>query len=330
MVATKNSESKDEVLKPPALKKGDKVALLAPSSRPSSHVEVSRAAALVKEMGFKPIIGKHVLDSHGYMAGSDKDRLADLNDAIRNPQIKGVFMLCGGYGALPLLPHIDYDRLKKDPKVFVGSGDTTSILLALHKVTGLVVFHGPNLIDIRDKQSFRKYARGIKRRAALPFISPNEGFNERKGEFHRYCYSGLESNSTPKGRLIGGNLTSMASLLGTEFEVDCKDRILFINDSQERNDILDRWLTSLTINGALDDAKALVFGEFIDCYQRGSYSMHSIFELILERMHRLKKPHLLGFPLGEGGVTSVLPIGVRVKLDSECRMYFQERALALP
>lgn len=326
MSAINKVSQEQKIVKPPALNTGDRVALLAPSSRPPSQIDVSRSIALVKEMGFEPVVGEHVLDAHGYMAGVDRDRIADLNKAIADPEIKGIFMICGGYGSLPLLPHIDYDAVKKTPKVLIGSGDPTAILLAVHKVTGMVVFYGPNLIDIKAKVSFRNFSDSVRGACSSPVIEPNQSFNKEAGEFSSFCYSGLDS--AVEGLLSGGNLTSLVSLMGTDFEVDCRERLLFLNDYQERNDILDRWLTTLTVSGAMRKAKAVIYGEFIDCYQRGSYSMHSIFELILERMQSLNMPHVAGFPLCEGGRASIIPIGIRARVEADGSLCMQETAFS--
>lgn len=315
-------------IKPRALKKGSVVALLAPSSRPPSPVEVNRAQALVEKMGFEVVVGKHVLDAHGYMAGTDAARLADLNEAIEDDSVEGIFMLCGGYGALRLLPDINYKHLSKNPKVIVGSGDCTAILLAVHKMTGgMVVFYGPNLDEIVDKRGFDLLKDAVCTRGSLTAIEPNFDFDSPEHHLKSFCHSSIEEDV--EGVLLGGNLTSLVSLMGTEYQIETDSKLLFLNDSKERNDILDRWFTNLTVCGAMQAAAAVIYGEFHDCYQRGAYSMHSIYELIVERMERLQSPYAVGFPLGEGGRPSVLPIGIRARLGkNKAGLTFLEAAVA--
>lgn len=315
------------VTKPKALKQGSKVALLAPSSRPPSLVEVNRCKAMVEKMGFNAVVGKHVLDAHGYMAGTDTARLADLNEAIEDDSVEGIFMLCGGYGALRLLPDINYRHLSRNPKVIVGSGDCTAILLAVHKMTkGMVVFYGPNLDDVVDKRGFEILKGAVLNEAHLPSIDPNSDFNSAEHHLKSYCHASVPEDV--EGVLSGGNLTSLVSLMGTPYQIETEGKLLFLNDNKERNDILDRWFTNLTVCGAMKAAAAVIYGEFHDCYQRGAYSLHSIFELIVERMERLQSPYAVGFPMGEGGRPSVLPIGIKARLEREnARLTFLEAAV---
>lgn len=319
------TNTKTASIKAEALSSGDRVALVAPSSRPYSMHEVARAKKLVEEMGYVASLGEHVLDTHGYMAGTDEVRSADLNRAFEDRQIKGVFILRGGYGALRLLPNLNYQALIENPKVIIASKDATSILLAIHKQTRLTVFYGPDLVDIVDSQTFNLFSTVLKSREIFDSIEPNKEFGGG-GKFSDFCHHDLEQDI--EGKLIGGNLTSLVSLMGTKFEPAIVDHILFLNDYKERNDILDRWLTTLCVSSKMQSTKAVVYGQFKDCYQRGTFSMHSIYELIIERMTQLNKPYLLGFPLGEGGKHSILPIGSKVRLEAKTgAMTFLEAAL---
>lgn len=135
----------EKILKPKALKPGDRVAVLCPAGRPHSPASVNRAKAIVEEMGFRPVVGKNALKIYGTMAGTDEDRLADFNEALSDDSIAGIFSVTGGYGALHLVDKIDWDRLKQNPKVIVGSDDICHLLLSAYARTGLVGFHAPNM-----------------------------------------------------------------------------------------------------------------------------------------------------------------------------------------
>src|SRR5438067_2008858 len=133
-----------KLIKPPALRPGARVGLIAPASRPESPAVVQRCSRIVEEMGFRPVVGKNVLRTHGYMAGRDAERLDDLNSMIDDETISAIFCLTGGFGSIHLLPDVHYPALRQSPKIIVGADDNTHLLLAIHSKTGLVTFSGPN------------------------------------------------------------------------------------------------------------------------------------------------------------------------------------------
>ena len=312
---------KNPVLKPPALKKNQVVRLLAPSSRPVSRLEVERCINLVEKMGLKAEVGEHALDTCGYLAGDDQSRLADLNSALEDKNVSGIFFLRGGYGALRLIDKLNYNAILKNPKVIMGSHDASIILLAIHMKTRLNVFYGPNLCDFSGTSTAQMIASKLAHEGRLESIS-----SSHLKEFEGLPYlSNL--TETVEGRLIGGNLTALTSLMGTPYEVDFEDRIVFLNDTNERNDILYRWITQLRVARKFSKAKAVLFGQFHNCDTRGAYSMHSIKDMIVEQMESLDVPYILGFPMNEGGMVNVLPIGVKVKLDARhAAMRFESSA----
>lgn len=136
------SDTTSKIIKPRALKRGDKVGLIAPASRPDGPGVIARAVKAVESMGFNPVVGEHVLDMQGFLAGADTDRVSDLMTFFKDDSIRGIFCLSGGYGSLRLLDRIDYKVIAEHPKVFVGSDDNTALLLAIHKRANMVVFHG--------------------------------------------------------------------------------------------------------------------------------------------------------------------------------------------
>ena len=132
-------------IKPNRLKKGDKIAILAPASPPSNPYTVRRSIQVVSDLGFKPIPGKCIFQRHGYLAGSDEERAEDLMNAFKDTSIAGIFFIRGGYGCARLLPLLDFQEIKNNPKVLLGFSDITSLHLAITKMADLVTFHGPNI-----------------------------------------------------------------------------------------------------------------------------------------------------------------------------------------
>lgn len=302
-------KSASRILKPSALRKGDRVSLISPASRPYSPSLLRRSISVIESMELIPVVGAHALDIHGYMAGSDESRLEDLNHAIRDPDIRGIFVLEGGYGSLRLLPGVDYERLKSDPKVIVGSDEATCLLLAIHQLTGLIVFHGPNLSRIDRSEAQQELERAIKESKILPALDLSDAF--AGGSFLTF-FSGVK-----EGRTTGGNLTALSSLMGTPFAPDLTGRILLLCDVNERNDILDRWITNLYASATLGKVAAIVFGEFDGCGPRSSLSVLSFEDLLLQRMKQLSVCSCFGLPFGQSSLSRVVPLGVESRVDTE-------------
>lgn len=299
--------------------KGDKVHLLAPSMRPVSRLEVDRAKGMLEAIGFSVQVGKNVFNSHGYLAGSDSQRACDLNDAFKDLDCKAIFFLRGGYGALRILPLLNYQDLLSHPKLIMGSNDVTSILLAINKFTGVPVVYGPNLDELKHAPVLEYIDTRLKQSSPTPILHSNFqsafAFANPGNQIFAKAFWSVEKDL--EGELTGGNLTSIASTLGTKYEVSFKDKIVFLNDCNERNDILLRWLVQLSLSSKLKEAKAILFGQFHDCDSRGSYSMHSIQDMIIDYMDNLGVPYVLGLPMNEGGLPNFLPIGVRAKLHAQ-------------
>lgn len=312
-------------VKAPALKEGDRVALVAAASRPRAPSVVVRCKKIVAEMGLVPVVGKHVMDISGFMAGSDEDRLADLHEAIADPSIAGIFFLTGGYGTLHLLPFLDYDLIAQHPKVYAGCDDNTALLNAIHAKTGLITFHAPNVEQIRNKYLFRLYKQAVMSTEPIALLDATAHADFEVCACDFYC----AVEGSVQGRTVGGNLTALASLLGTPYEPPFQDRIIFLEDINEQNSILDRWFTSLYLSGHLQRAAGAAFGSFENCNPRGAVNMLSIMDTFGDRMQYLRKPGCFGFPFGQFRDTSIVPIGVNASLDcSAGKFEFLESALA--
>lgn len=309
-----------KLLKAEALKAGDRVALLAPASRPHSLVEVARCKSLIEEMGFVPVAGEHVLDTHGYMAGTDEDRLSDLHEAIADDSIKAMFFLAGGFGSLRLLDRLDYAMIERCPKIYLGSDEITSLLLAIRKLTGLVTFYGPNLDRIRSRNMFSRLKEIISSKKPA---SPIENASDKLESF---SFSPVEGKV--EGRCEGGNLSAFSSLMGTRYQVDTDGRILFFSDLNERNDILDRWFSNLYVAGRLEKVAGVAFGEFENCGPRDSRNLLSIEDMFSDRLTELKLPSCFNLNFGNSAHARIVPMGVEADFDAgQARLTFHESAL---
>ncbi|MBX9770992.1 MAG: LD-carboxypeptidase [Candidatus Obscuribacterales bacterium] len=304
------SDTSVKLLKARALKRGDKVGLVSPASRPDGPAVLARCVKSMEWMGLRPVIGQHALDTQGFLAGSDSDRLSDLMSFFKDDSIKGIFCMSGGYGSLRLLDRIDYKVIADNPKVLVGADDNTALLLAINKRTNMVVFLGPNLDELNSPASFEdlQLVVGLKK--------PLKPLNVRIGKI---AFAGVHYapfNGVVTGRLLGGNLTAIGSLMGTPFQPDFEKSILLLEDKNERNDMLDRWFSTLYVSGCLDKVHGVAFGDFVNCGRKGSSNMLSIEDLFGDRLQEMKKPACFGFPFGQGEDTYTLPIGINASLDT--------------
>lgn len=308
-------------VKPPPLKAGDRVAIVAPASRPEGPHVVAQAVQVLSNMGFVPVVGQSVLSINGYMAGSDDERRGDLNGFIKDRSIRAIFCICGGYGSLRLLNKVDYASLSRDPKIIVGSDENTCLLLAISKQTGLVCFHGPNLEKVTSQDVFDDLKRAVTSLKVLPPVEAVESYPSG------FVYSPVPGKT--EGVLLGGNLTALFSLMGTRFEPDFAGKILFLEDKNERNDILERWMTGLFLSKQLDSASAILFGTFQGCGTIGSYSMLSLEDTFADRLTEIKKPSCFGMAIGQSKDCRVVPIGLHASADTrKGKLEFSEPALS--
>lgn len=299
-----------EILKASALKPGSRVALIAPGSRPANPMVFKQCVQVVEDMGFVPLPGANVMRNDGFCAGSDQERLDDFQNALEDPSVAAIFCVSGGYGALRLLPLLDFGQIRENPKVFLGSGDNDAILLAINKLTGLVVFHGPNIDEISDKETFDSVRRTL---------------SGDDAERHIYCrkpnepaYKGVNyalNGRTCAGIVCGGNLSALSSLFGTRYQPELQDKILVLDDFAERNSILDRWFTTLYLAGSLNQVAGIAFGAFPSCGPRGSDNMLSVEDTFGDRLIETGTAACFGFKFGLANNDSVMPIGINAELD---------------
>ena len=299
-----------EKLKAAALKPGDRVALVAPSSRPESPLVLKRSVQIIEELGYRPVLGKHVLKYSGFSAGFDQERFEDLNTFINDDSISAIMCLSGGYGALRVLPLLDFSEVRIHPKIIVGSGDSDVILSAVNHLTGLVVFHGPNLDEVSNRYTFDSLRSVLSGYSELPVVNCRDADDE---PFEGVAYS--LSDKTCNGMVRGGNLTAISSLFGTRYKPDFEWNILALSDFGERNSILDRWFTTLYLSGTLHKLAGIAFGAFPNCHPRGSTNMLSIEDTFGDRIKELNLPACFGFKFGNSGKSQYLPIGINAQLD---------------
>ncbi|MFZ0449441.1 MAG: LD-carboxypeptidase [Desulfatiglandaceae bacterium] len=285
------------IIKPPGLRKGDLVGLISPAG-PVEEKELKGGLALLDSKGLRVRLGAHVFDRKGYLAGEDASRLDDFHGMFSDPEVRAVFCTRGGYGTLRLLDKIQYDLIRKNPKILVGFSDVTSLLMALLKRTGLVTFHGSMFRNTAERN--------------IGNIDDLLGLLGFSGN-HRLVFEGTRTCVPGNGRgpLIGGNLNLISHLLGTPFLPSFSGCILFLEDIGEPLYRVDRMLTHLRLSGLLEGLRGIVAGEFKGCGEP-----EAIDRLLTEIAEDLHIPLISGFPLGHGFRNIPLPLGVTAELDT--------------
>jgi muramoyltetrapeptide carboxypeptidase len=255
-------------------------------------------------------LGQHVAAQHGYFAGTDAQRLDDLDAMLNDPQVKAIFAIRGGYGSPRLLPHVDYRAVRRRPKIIVGFSDITALQLALFRRVGLVTFSGPlpgvefwRKPDPYTEEHFWRLLTSPKR--AGPLLNPrNEPMRSR-------------IPGRTEGRLLGGNLSLLMSNLGTRFSPDYRGAILVLEDVGEHFHRIDRMFTQLRNAGILDQINGLVLGRFTDCTPSDPAKPHlKLPEIFDEVLSWVKAPTVEDFQYGHVARKLTLPIGLRARLDA--------------
>lgn len=321
---SKYAEKPPDPVFPKALKPGMTVALVAPSSPAFDPEHNAVAAEVVTAMGFKPKLFPHAGEATKYLAGPDADRAADLNAAFADSSVDAVFCLRGGYGASRILPLLDYEMMKKNPKVLIGYSDITALLNAIHRLTGLVTFHGPIGGEMQTDYTYAAFKKVLYETQAAGRIAdppPFRGKSELSLDVENRI--GLISPGKAKGRLVGGNISVFSTLVGTPFEPDLKGRILFLEEVGEDPYRIDRWLTQFLLTGKLAGLAGIALGRFHECGPKdykpsfGGMGTWTWQEVCADRLGKLGIPVIANLVFGHIPDKATLPLGVMAELDGD-------------
>ncbi|MCD5414755.1 MAG: LD-carboxypeptidase [Clostridiales bacterium] len=297
------------MIKPTCLKKGDTVAVIAPAS-PSFDKNFNTIIKNIETLDLNPVLLDNCYKSHGHFAGTDQERVAAIHEAFRNPVYKGIICLRGGYGSPRLLPLVDYNLIKNNPKVFVGYSDITALHTAFNKISGIVTFHGPMASSSFDEV----YSINALRKAIMSNV-PLDVISNPIGEKMISLVDGV-----CKGHIVGGNLSLLVSTLGSPYEIDARAKILFIEEVNESNYSLDRMLTSLNLSGKFRDCVGIIFGTFTGCkpeYKNGIQKDLDLMTIIEEIIIPYRKPTVFNFRAGHNSPQPTIPFGVQAILNSK-------------
>jgi muramoyltetrapeptide carboxypeptidase len=303
------------VIKPPKLKEGDRLALIAPGSY-ISEKELQESIKNLSDLGFEVTFSERLMMQNGYFSGNDKERAADLMEMFERDDVKGIVCARGGYGCARILPLLDYDIIRANPKVLVGYSDITALLYGIFQKAGLITFHGPVSISTFNEFSVSNFKR------VLMYPESSSSFENANNSDDKNDY-GVTSivKGKRKGRLVGGNLSIMVSLIGTEYDVDYSKNIVFIEEIGEEPYRVDRMLTQLIQAGKFENASGVMMGIFDKCEPKEKDPAYgksfTLMEVLKDRLGNLKIPVVYGMSFGHIKNKFTIPFGALAELDAD-------------
>ena len=301
---------------PRRLAAGDTVAIVAPASATFHTVDLAIAQESLEALGLKVKVGSHVLARHGYLAGSDTQRAADINQFFGDSSVSAIFPIRGGWGSSRVLPHLDYERIGRNPKIVVGYSDITVLHLAIHAKTGLVTFDGPIGLGRWDAWSLDYFKRVL-------FEGQEAILENPKSLSDRNALAQTENRvqtimpGTARGRLLGGNLTVLTAIMGSPYLPSFDEAILFLEDVGEDLYRIDRMFTQLKLAGVLRRIRGFVFGTCAECGPGEGFASLTLEEILADHIKPLRIPAWFGAMIGHQAPQWTVPIGADAEIDAQ-------------
>jgi muramoyltetrapeptide carboxypeptidase len=291
------------------------VALVAPAGPLLDRDDLTRAEALCRALDYEPLLAPHAGARYGYLGGTDEQRLADLNAALRDPAVDAVWCIRGGYGLTRILGGVDFPALVRRPKAVIGFSDVTALLAGVTRCAGVVGFHGPNARTSMPGFSRRHFERVLS--CAAP-AGPLEPLPQPAGVLvARENRIVTLQGGVAEGRLAGGNLSLLQCLIGTGFFPDLDGALLVLEDVGEDLYRVDRMLSHLRMAGALDRLAGVLVGRFSELQRGTGDGALGFDEVLATYFGPLRIPVALGFPVGHIDDQWTLPLGIQARLDAD-------------
>ncbi|MCX6173397.1 MAG: LD-carboxypeptidase [Ignavibacteriales bacterium] len=304
------------IIKPKRLKPGDAIGIISPASSPDDLTKINSGVHYLEKLGYRVEVGKNVGSQEGYLAGSDSQRLADLHEMFKNKNVKAIFSIRGGYGSGRLLDKIDYKLIRNNPKIFVGYSDINALQLAFFAKAGLITFAGPMVaVDFHDEVS--AFTEEVFWRTITSNKKIGKLLNPRKEKFY------VLNKGKATGRILGGNLSLLNSLIGTEYLPKLKDTILLLEDIHEAPYRIDRMLNQLRLTKILKQIRGVILGHFVDCVESDpTKQTYTLNEVIVEYFQNQKMPVIYNVKHGHIKDNITIPYGIKCVLNAS-RAYIE-------
>lgn len=301
-------------LLPLPLNVGDTVALVSPSKATDEPLDLQIAQEVMQALGFKVKTGKHLAARRGHLAGTDAERASDINAMFADKEVKAIICLRGGSGAARVLPLLDYDLIRKNPKILLGYSDITALHNAIHAQTGLVTFHGPNGTGSWNSFNGDQFRRLFLQRELMQYQNVLDSGDELVPRANRTV---TITGGKVQGELIGGNMTVLTALAGSPYLPDFTGKILFLEDVEEAPYRIDRMFSTLKLMGALDKIAGFIFGGCTDCRPSGGYGWLTMDQIFNDHIKPLNIPAYRGAMIGHIKQQFIVPVGGRIELDAD-------------
>jgi muramoyltetrapeptide carboxypeptidase len=303
------------VIKPPKLKRGDTLALITPGSYIKED-EKQDSIKNLKELGFEVTYSDRLMEKNGYFSATDEERAADINEMFEREDIHGIVCARGGYGCARILPFLDYQMIRANPKPFIGFSDVTALHYAILKKGGLVTFNGAVGISTFSRFTVQYFEKVL--------LYPEDNLEmENSSTDNNYNSYGITTITDGKanGELIGGNLSIVVSLIGTEYDIDTEGKIIFLEEFIEEPYRIDRMLTQMIQAGKFERAAGIALGVFKMCEPSKTNpafeDSFSLMEVLRDRLGNLKIPVIYGLSFGHVVDKLTIPFGIRAELDTD-------------
>ena len=290
--------------RPARLTPGDTIGLISPAGASYADSSIAAAETELRRMGFQTKRGAHALDRHGYLGGTDVSRAADVMSMFADPDVKAIMALRGGWGCARLLPYLDYEVVRQNPKIVCGYSDITALLTALYARTGLVTFHGPVATSTWNDFTTSHFRRTVQW-AEQVLMAPASG-------------TSVETivPGVARGRLVGGNLSVFSAIVGSGYVPDVTGHLLFLEEVSEEPYRIDRMMTQLKLAGMFDRVTGVVFGNCRDCgAAEGDVSL-SLRGVLNDHLLAYRIPVFYGTMIGHITDKFTVPIGAMAEMDA--------------
>jgi muramoyltetrapeptide carboxypeptidase len=289
---------------PPILKSGDTFGIVTLGS-PLSKDIIDQRISYLQSFGFKTVLGSQVYSSTSFLAGTDQQRASDLMSMFQNKNVKAILPVRGGVGVAGILPYLDFNIIKQNPKIISGYSDITVLLNTLYKQANMISFQSLLLIDFKPATPIYNFNQFF---AATSAVTPTRQIQNPPGVS---LVSRVKGNVT--GELVGGNLTSFVDTLGTPYEIDTKGKILLLEETHESMNTVYRYINHLKLAGKFNDCVGIIMGECTNCEINYGLSYES---LINEVLVPLGKPLMTNLTTAHGIYKAAMPIGAKINLNT--------------
>lgn len=288
------------------LEKGDAIGIVAPASF-SNYEKVLEAKKNLENMGYRVVLGECTGKKWYSYAGTDEERAREINNFFADEKIDAIICMRGGYGSNRIIESIDFEMIKNNPKIFIGYSDITTLHIAINEKTGLITFHGPMAVsNFTGEYNLETHSNFLD-------ILSNPLIEREINNFSKEL--GVISEGRGTGRLVGGNLATLIATLGTEFDLDYRGKILFLEEIGEKSYKVDRMLNQLKKHGVFDKVEGVILGDFKNCLPDSDSDM-SLSEVFYDYFKELKKPVIYNLESGHCEPMLTLPLGAMCEIDS--------------